>query len=48
MRSLAYFDDARAAWLAEAGEFEVLIGTSSTDLPIKLRLTLTGAWSQGT
>ncbi len=48
MRSLAYFDDARAAWLAEAGEFEILIGTSSTDLPIKLRLSLTGAWIQET
>ncbi|MFN8536329.1 MAG: fibronectin type III-like domain-contianing protein [Thermomicrobiales bacterium] len=32
MRALAYFDDARAAWVAEAGEFEVLVGSSSRDI----------------
>ncbi|WP_019586125.1 glycoside hydrolase family 3 C-terminal domain-containing protein [Deinococcus apachensis] len=46
MRSLAYFDDARSAWVADAGAFEVLIGTSSADLPFALPLTLTGEWSE--
>ncbi|WP_216326921.1 glycoside hydrolase family 3 C-terminal domain-containing protein [Deinococcus aestuarii] len=46
MRSLAYFDDTRNAWVADAGSFEVLIGTSGADLPIRLSLTLTGEWSE--
>jgi beta-glucosidase len=44
MRSLAYFDDTRSAWVAEAGEFELLIGTSSVDLPQRMTLRLTGDW----
>ncbi|MEF2277215.1 glycoside hydrolase family 3 C-terminal domain-containing protein [Deinococcus sp. YIM 134068] len=47
MRSLAYFDDTRNAWVADAGQFEILIGTSSADLPLTLPLTLTGEWSEG-
>ncbi|MDP9381800.1 MAG: fibronectin type III-like domain-contianing protein [Chloroflexota bacterium] len=31
-RSLAYWDDARRAWVAEAGEFEALVGSSSQDI----------------
>lgn len=34
-RSLAYYDDAKAAWIAEAGEFEALIGHSSADLRLR-------------
>ena len=30
--ALAYWDDARQSWVAEAGEFEVLVGTSSQDI----------------
>jgi beta-glucosidase len=30
--ALAYWDDAQHAWVAEAGEFEVLIGSSSQDI----------------
>ncbi len=30
--SLAYWDDARHAWVAEGGEFEVLVGRSSGDI----------------
>ena len=40
MRSLAYFDDRRRAWVADAGEFELLIGQSSADLPIRQTLRL--------
>ena len=46
MRSLAYFDDARNAWVADAGEFEVLLGQSSAELPIKLKFSLSAEWSQ--
>lgn len=46
MRSLAYFDDTAQAWVAEAGEYDVLVGQSSADLPIKLKLTLTGDWQE--
>ncbi|WP_425145080.1 glycoside hydrolase family 3 C-terminal domain-containing protein [Deinococcus sp.] len=47
MRSLAYFDDSRNAWVAEAGTFELLIGQSSADLPITLHLALSADWVQG-
>lgn len=46
MRALAYFDDTRGAWVAEAGAFELLIGTSSADLPHKAAVHLTGEWTQ--
>lgn len=36
-RSLAFFDPVRSEWIAEPGEFEVLIGSSSAD--IRLRAT---------
>jgi beta-glucosidase len=44
MRSLAYFDDAKAAWVAEAGSFEVLIGSSSLDMHLRASFRLTGDW----
>jgi beta-glucosidase len=40
LRSLAYYDDSRRAWVAEAGEFEVLIGRSSADIRARARFTL--------
>ncbi|PLS78082.1 MAG: hypothetical protein CYG59_20365 [Chloroflexi bacterium] len=46
MRSLAYFDVTRAAWVADAGDFEVLIGTSSADLPRSARVHLEREWTQ--
>lgn len=46
MRSLAYFDDAAQAWVADAGEYDVLVGQSSADLPIKLSLTLSQDWKE--
>ena len=44
MRALAYFDDARAAWVADAGDFDLLIGTSSVDLPRTARVRLVREW----
>ena len=45
MRSLAYFDDARRAWVADAGDFEVCLGHSSAEVPVKLAFRLKGEWS---
>jgi beta-glucosidase len=46
MRALAYFDDAAAAWVAEGGTFEVLVGSSSRDIRARAMFTLTGDWVQ--
>ena len=43
-RAFAYFDDVREAWVADAGEFEVLVGFSSADLPIRASVRLTGLY----
>ena len=45
-RSLAYFDEAARAWVAEAGEFEVLVGESSAELPLAGRFRLTEGWRE--
>lgn len=39
-RALAFFDVAEHRWLAEAGEFDVLVGASSADLPLRGTLRL--------
>jgi beta-glucosidase len=39
--ALAYYDDLAHEWVAEAGEFEVLVGTSSQDIRGKATFTLT-------
>ncbi len=39
-RALAYYDPDRAAWVAEPGEFEVLIGSSSRDIRLKAKFEL--------
>jgi beta-glucosidase len=31
-RALSFYDDAQTQWVAEAGEFEVLVGASSRDI----------------
>ncbi|MCK6627963.1 MAG: glycoside hydrolase family 3 C-terminal domain-containing protein [Anaerolineae bacterium] len=41
-QALAYWDDAQQAWVAEAGEFEVLVGSSSQDIRARSRFRLTG------
>jgi beta-glucosidase len=48
MRALAYYDDTRQTWVAEAGDFDLLIGTSSADLPRTARVRLTREWMQAT
>jgi beta-glucosidase len=48
MRALAYFDDTREAWVADAGDFDLLIGTSSADLPHTVRVQLVHEWTQST
>ena len=44
MRALAFYDDARAAWVAEAGEFEVLVGASSADIRARAGFSLSDNW----
>jgi beta-glucosidase len=46
MRALAYFDDTRAAWVADAGDFDLLIGTSSVDLPRTARVRQAHEWTE--
>ncbi|KAB8143857.1 beta-glucosidase [Chloroflexia bacterium SDU3-3] len=46
MRSLAYYDDARAAWVADAGAFEVLIGSSAADIHQRASFSLAEEWHE--
>ena len=39
--AFAYFDDLKRAWVAEAGEFEILVGASSRDVRVRAAVTLT-------
>ncbi len=39
-RALAYYDPDQKTWVAEPGEFEVLIGSSSQDIRLKAKFTL--------
>jgi beta-glucosidase len=39
--ALAYWDDSEHAWVAEAGEFESLVGSSSQDIRVRATFTLT-------
>jgi len=39
--ALAYYDDLAHAWVAEAGEFEVLVGSSSQEIRATATFTLT-------
>jgi len=39
--ALAYYDDLAHAWVAEAGEFEVLVGSSSQEIRAAATFTLT-------
>lgn len=40
-QALAYWDDAQQAWVAEAGEFEVLLGSSAQDIRARGSFRLT-------
>ncbi len=46
MRAFAYFDVGRNAWRAPAGQYTLLIGSSSADLPIALAATLENDWEE--
>jgi beta-glucosidase len=39
-RALAFYDPHRKAWVAEPGEFEVLVGSSSRDIRVRAKFTL--------
>ena len=45
MRSLAFWDTALRAWVAEAGTFGILAGFSSADIQATSRLILTDGWT---
>ncbi|MDR2359221.1 MAG: glycoside hydrolase family 3 C-terminal domain-containing protein [Prevotellaceae bacterium] len=38
--ALSFYDDAKGAWIAEPGEFEALIGSSSANIKTKVKFTL--------
>ena len=44
MRDLAYFDDARRTWVAEAGQYVVQIGSSSQDIRASAAFVLNADW----
>jgi beta-glucosidase len=44
MRAFAAYDDARHAWVAEAGRFEVRLGASSADIRQRAWVTLSTEW----
>jgi beta-glucosidase len=39
-RALSYYDPHKKAWVAEPGEFEVLVGSSSRDIRMKGKVVL--------
>ena len=41
LSSFAYFDPDKQAWVAEAGEYAILVGDCSRHLPLKATFTLT-------
>jgi beta-glucosidase len=47
-RDLAYFDDGRHAWVAEAGGYEVRVGASSQEIRGSARFTLDAERSEPT
>ncbi|WP_127995701.1 beta-glucosidase [Piscinibacter defluvii] len=44
MRSFAFYDDRRAAWVAEAGRFELRVGASAADIRLRVGVVLEGEW----
>jgi len=45
--ALAYYDTLQRAWVAEAGEFEILLGSSSRDIRAASTFVLTASNSFG-
>jgi len=48
MRAFAFYDDARRAWVAEAGRFEIRVGASSADIRQRASVTLASDWIEPT
>lgn len=46
MRALAFFDEVQNAWVAEAGDFEVLVGASSADIRGRAAFALGDTWTE--
>lgn len=46
MRALAFFDEVQNAWVAEAGDFEVLVGASSVGIRGHSSFTLAVTWRE--
>ena len=38
--ALSYYDDVQGCWMAESGDFEVLVGSSSADIRQRATFTL--------
>ena len=46
-RDLAYFDPQARAWIAEAGEYELVIAANAEDIRATLPITLSSEWREG-
>ena len=46
-RSFAYYDTDGKAWRVNPGEFGILVGDSSEDVPLKSAITISEAASKG-
>lgn len=44
MRAFAFYDDRRAAWVAEAGRFELRVGASAVDIRQRAGVSLAAEW----
>ena len=40
VRALSFYDPHQHAWVAEPGEFDLLVGSSSRDIRVKAKVTL--------
>jgi beta-glucosidase len=47
IRDLAYFDPQTRAWIAEAGDYELVIAANAEDIRATLPLTLASEWREG-
>ncbi len=47
IRDLAYFDPDARAWIAEAGDYELIIAANAEDIRATLPLTLSTEWREG-
>ncbi|MDH4415305.1 MAG: glycoside hydrolase family 3 C-terminal domain-containing protein [Rhizobium sp.] len=47
IRDLAYFDPKARAWIAEAGDYDLVIAANAEDIRATLPLTLSSEWREG-